>query len=287
MSRTGVLLLIAPLVAIGCEQGGGRPAPGRQATEEAEVLVERGEYDAALARLGEARDPESLSVLGRAWAGKARQAGRAGGGALGPEETQALAFLEKAVEARPDLASAQLAIAELLAPHAVARPRDSRREGAGAAPGVSVDRVIAAFGAAVQADPGDTKAVEELVEFALRVGRPAEAEAGYREWVRRDREDPEVLVRFGDFLAGPGEKPDEALGVYAQALIWNPDDEATRLKIAAIHLKAARELLEVSQYAAAEARLREARKYVGRGRSPQAAQLRALESRLADVRGRR
>ncbi len=286
MTRAGIPVLVAALLVVGCERGGGGPGRGGEAVDEARALVDEGEYDAALARLGEATDPESLYLLGRAWAGKARLRGRGGGG-LGPEETQALAFFEKAVQARPDHAAAHLAIAELLAPHAVAVPKDGKGVAAGVAPGVSVDRVLGAYAAAIQADPADTVAVEALVEFATRMRRLPEVEAGYREWMRRDRENPEVLVRFGDFLAGSRHDPEAAQGVYAQALMWRPDDEATRLKIADIHIEAARVHLEANQYAAAEARLREARKYVGRGSSPQATRLREVEARLADASGRR
>lgn len=287
MSRAGSLVLLATLLAVGCERNGGGPAPGGGAADEARALVEKGEYDAALARLGEATDAESLYLLGRAWSGKARQAGSGDGQGLSLEEQQALSFLEKAVQARPDHAGAHLAIGELLAPHVLAKAGGGGGTGATPGPGVTVDRVLAAYGAAIQADPADTEAVERLIQFASRVERVAEVEAAYREWVRRDRENPEVLVRFGDFLAGPGQNPQEAMGVYAQALMWRPDDEATRLKIADIHMTAAQELLEADQYARAEARLREARKYVGSGPSPQATRMRALEARLADASGRR
>jgi tetratricopeptide (TPR) repeat protein len=289
MNRAPVLVLLSALVVLGCERNGGGPAAGGGVADEARALIERGEYDAALARLGDSTDAESLYLLGRAWAGKARLSGPARGQTLGLEEQQALAFLERAVEARPDHARAQLAMAELLAPHALATPAGAGGKDTAPRPGVTVARVLAAYGAAIQADPADTEAVERLIEFATRAGRAAEVEAGYREWVRRDRENPEVLVRFGDFLAGPGDDPQEALGVYAQALMWRPDDEATRLKIADIHMAAARGYLEADQYAGAEARLREARKYVGSGSgaSPQASRLRALEARLADASGRR
>jgi tetratricopeptide (TPR) repeat protein len=284
MTRSGLLLLFAPLLVVGCERGGGGSVPAREGLEEARALVEKGEYDAALARLGQADDPESLHLLGRAWAGKARPSA---GGPLGPEETQALAFFERALQARPDDAASHLAIAELLAPHAVAEPPGDRGPASGTASGVTVDRVLGAYGAAIQADPADTRAAEALIGFATRTGRLSEAEAGYRELVRRDRENGEVLVRFGDFLAGPLEDPEEALAVYAQALMWRPDDNATRLKMADIHIEAARDLLEADQYAAAEARLREARKHVGRTPSPQASRLREVEARLADASGRR
>ncbi|MCG6925438.1 MAG: hypothetical protein LJF30_09025 [Acidobacteria bacterium] len=287
MTRGSVLLLLAPLLVVGCERGGGGSGATAEGIEGARSLVESGQYDAALARLGGADDAESLYLLGRAWAGKARLAGRPGGGRLSPEETQALQFLERAVQARPDHAAAHLEIANLLAPHATAAPAGTPRAAEGAGSGVSVDRVLGAYGAAVQCDPADTEAVEALIEFATRVGRLRAVEEGYREWMRRDRENGEILVRFGDFLAGPGEDPEEARGVYAQALMWRPDDDATRLKIADINIDAARDHLERDQYAAAEARLREARKYVGTAPSPQATRLRETEARLANASGRR
>ena len=287
MTRAGVLLLLAPLLVVGCERGGGGAGRSAEGLEAARALVESGEYDAALARLGEAEDAESLYLLGRAWAGKARLGGRPGSGGLSPEETQALQFLERAVLARPDHAAAHLEMANLLAPHATAPPGDAPGTAGAATPGVSVDRVLGAYGAAVQSDPADTEAVEALIEFATRMGRLPAVEAGYREWMRRDRENAEILVRFGDFLAGPGQDPEEARGVYAQALMWRPDDDATRLKIADISIEAARGHLERDQYAAAEARLREARKYVGTAPSPQATRLREVEAKLANASGRR
>ncbi len=282
MTRAGVLLLVAPLLIVGCERRGARPGSGDPGVAEARALLEKGEYDAALAQLGAAEDPESLYLLGRAWAGKARLVGRVGGGQLSSEETRALGFLERAVEVRPDLAAAHLEIAELLAPHIPVEPA-----GGAAPPGVTVNRVLEAYGAAIQADPADTAAVEALIAFSTRVGRASEAEAGYRELIRRDRENPVVLVRFGDFLAGVMRDPAAAQALYAQALMWRPDDNATRLKIADIHLDAASGHLELSQYAAVEAELREARKYVGSAPSAQADRLRETDRLLAEASGRR
>ena len=102
-----------------------------------------------------------------------------------------------------------------------------------------------------------------MIRFATAAGRVSAAEGGFQELVRRRREDPAVLVRYGDFLAGPGGNPDGALAQYAQALIWRPDDTATRLKMADIHLAAASALLVKLQYAAAEVRLRDARRVRG------------------------
>jgi tetratricopeptide (TPR) repeat protein len=251
--------------------------------------VDERRFDDAIARLGESNDPEALYLLGRAWAGKAQTApvptpapGSAApaGSLLKPEEQQALAFYERATAARPDHAGAHLATAQLLAPHALL---GARAEGKADS---SVDRVLRSFDDALQADPAGTVAVEEMIRFATAAGRVSAADGGFQELVRRRREDPDVLVRYGDFLAGPAGNADGALARYAQALIWRPDDTAIRLKMAEIHLAAASALLAKMQYAAAEARLRDARRFVVDPASPQAARLRELEGRIRDIRGR-
>jgi tetratricopeptide (TPR) repeat protein len=288
----GALLLLA---AAGCRRDSAGPGAGDPLAE-ARALVEERRFDEAIARLPDGADAEALYLLGRAWAGKAETApvptpapGAAApaGSPLKPEETRALAFYERAVAARPDHAAAHLAIAELLAPHAlVAATRGGEATPAARGVDASVDRVLRSFGQAVQADPAGAVAVEAMIRFATRAGRVAEADGGFQELIRRRREDPELLVRYGDFLAGPGGNADGALARYAQALIWRPDDTATRLKMAEIHLTAASALLAQQQYAAAEARLRDARRFAADPASAQAARLRELEGRLREIRGR-
>ena len=290
MRSSAALVLTALAVVAGCKRESARPPEGPKA--EARAQIEQGQYDAALAKLGDESDPEALYLLGRAWAGKARLAGIAPGAALRPEERQALDFFERAVAAQPGLAAAHRGIGDLLAPHALAGlaarpPRGARGASPPPAPEASVDRVLKAYGEAVQSDLQDTKALEALIAFALKAGRTREAEEGFEELVRRDRENPDLLVRFGDFLAGPGSDPQEALSRYAQALIWRPDDVATKLKIAAIHLDAARRHLDQREYPAAEGELQEAQKFVGDPSSPEATRLREMEGAIAEVRGRR
>ncbi len=299
MSRGGsrgawlaALLLAAACSGVGGGSSGAPPDP----LAAARGLLAEGRFDEVLAQVGEAGDPESAYLAGRAWAGKAKLAPvptpapgtPAGAPRLKPEEERALALYERAVAARPDLVDAQLAIAELLAPHALlaaaARPA---RPGAQVAPADPlVERVLRSYGQAVQADLSGTAAAEGLIAFATRAGRPGEADAAFQELVRRRREDPGLLVRYGDFLAGPAGRPEAALGQYAQALIWRPDDSATKLKMADIHLAAAAELIRGLQYVAGEARLKDARRYVVDPSSPQAARLAELEGRLREVRGR-
>jgi tetratricopeptide (TPR) repeat protein len=295
LATAGALVLLAT----GCRRDSAGTASGPAAGDslaEARALVEERRFDEAIARLPEGADAEALYLLGRAWAGKAETAPvptPAPGGAspagspLKPEETRALAYYERAVAARPDHAAAHLAIAELLAPHAlVAATRGGAATLAGGSVDASVDRVLRSFGDAVQADPAGTAAVEAMIRFATRAGRVTEADGAFQELVRRRREDPELLIRYGDFLAGPGKNADGALARYAQALIWRPDDAATRLKMADLHLAAASALLAQLQYAAAEARLRDARRFVTDPASPQAARLRELDGRLREIRGR-
>jgi tetratricopeptide (TPR) repeat protein len=288
--------LLAGLVALGGAACRGQPARGPSADpwSEARGFLASGRYDETIAAVGSASDAEALFLLGQAWAGKARSApvptpapgsSLPAAALLKPEEVQALDYLQRAAALRPDLAGAHLAIADLLAPRALAL---AARPGAAAGlpADLSVERVLKAYADAVAADPAATNAVEALIAFATGAGRVPEADAAFEELSRRRREDPDVLVRHGDFLAGRGADPERALARYAQALIWRPDDTTTRLKMAAIHLDAVGALLAGRQYARAEARLREARKYAVEPASPEAARLRQLEGRLRDIRGR-
>lgn len=298
MTRRGTLALAAGtllLLGAACRAGGSGSAGSSDPLEGARQLVDARRYDEAIALLGSGSDAATLTLLGRAWMGKAATAplptpvpgsGTPAAGLLKPEERQALGFLERAIVARPDHAEAHLALAELLGPHALALPQRAGASHAGATAEVSVDRVLHAYGEASQADPAGTAALEGLIQFATLAGRRAEADGAFQELVRRRREDPRLLVRYGDFLAGPGGDPEAALAQYAQALIWKADDTTTRLKMADIHLAAAQSLLAKQQYMAAETRLREARRFAVDPASPQATRVTELEGRLREIRGR-
>ena len=138
----------------------------------------------------------------------------------------------------------------------------------------------------MQADPAGTEAGEHLVRFATSAGRWAEVDAAYQELVRRRREDPALLVRYGDFLAVQGANPEGALAQYAQALMWRPDDAATRLKMADVYLQEAAAHLGKREYAAAEQRIRDAKRLNFDASSTQGAKMRDLEQQLRDIRGR-
>ncbi len=303
MSRARPALACAALLAalLACRgRGGGAGESSGNDSSAVQALIQAHRYDEAIARVGAGGDAESLYLLGLAWAGKAESApvptpapGSPPSSGWKPEELTALEFLDRAVAARPDHAGAHRAIAELLAPHALerlhsGRPLVAARAGAPPAdgPDASVERVLRSYGEAVQADPAATEAAEGLIRFATAAGRLAEADAAYRELLRRRREDPGLLVRYGDFLAGPMSQPDAALAQYAQALMWRPDDTATRAKVANIHLQAAAGYLQRHEYAMAEARLNEARRARVDAASPQAARLRELDQALRDIRGR-
>jgi hypothetical protein len=290
-----VALAAAALLATACRKeaaSGGATDAGSPL-----ALVEQGRYDEAIAAVGGAGDPDALYVLGRAWAGKAAlapvPAPEPGQSLppLKPEELNALGFLERAVAARPDHARAHLAIAELLEPHALAalgaQPAGAKGSAASASAGdAEVDRVLRNYAEAMQADPAGTDAAEGLIRFATATGRLVEAGAAYQELLKRRREDPGLLVRYGDFLAGPRREPEAALGQYAQALMWRPDDGATRLKMADIHLQAAADHLARREYVAAEQRIREAKRLGFDPASRESARMSDLERQLRDIRGR-
>jgi tetratricopeptide (TPR) repeat protein len=276
---------------------------------EGKALLDSGQLDGALAELQKApSDPDSLYYQGLVWVKKAESAPLptpppppsptprgwqpppAPG--LKDEEIQAAQLLEKAIAARPETAAPHLALAQLLAPHA-AHQHDLAEEAARqkkpplpAAPlpvDMSVDRVVRAYQFAMQADPDAPATVEELIRFGRRVGRLDAAEAGLKEMVRRkkERETAPVLVKYGDFLAEDKKDPIGAIEQYRQALIWVPDDDATRDKVATIYLKMAADAFAKQQYSVADEYLKDASKYVTDRTS---AQGRTLEEYRAKVR---
>jgi len=110
--------------------------------------------------------------------------------------------------------------------------------------------------------------------------------AGFQELLKREREKPEPFVLYGDFLREQKQDANGAILQYRQALIWRPDDEATRGKIADIYIGMARAHVDAREYATADARLREAEKYITDKASPQALRLQEQQAFLAQIRGR-
>lgn len=319
--RLAWLLSVAACAGAACKTDApaSAPPPASGPVAEGRDLLEQGQLDAALARLQDAPDePESLFLQGRVWARKAETAplptpppvaGDLPRGApaplapeFKPEEIRALGLFAKAVAARPDLGGAHLATAELLAPHAVRRfdrqreaaASRSRRRGkqqpAPAAPegdaqGVdySVERIVRTYEFAAGSKDTARAAADGLIAFGTRVGRIDAAESGFRHLLETVRENPEPLVRYGNFLLEQKKDGDAAIEQYRQALIWKPDDEATRLRIAGIYLARGTEHFNRQQFAVADAEFKQAAKWVAPG-SPQAEELRSYQKRLLEIR---
>jgi len=313
--------------ALGCRPGGESPSPTPPGggtspqVEQARTLLEQGQADLALEKLAQSPgDPEAFYYQGVAWAKKAELAplptpapvaSPPARGAVPPaapefkaEELQALQFFDKAVAAKPTHDRAPLALAELLAPHALraydadeaAKRKRPPRHGKGGPPEPSLarvsqgqdfgpDRVIRAYETAVRSNPDSPKAVEAMISFATRVGRLDAAEDGYRELVKREKEKPaEPLVRYGDFLARDKKDGAAAIAQYSQALIWRADDDEVRGKIADIYIAMGAENLAKGEYAAAEVRFQTAQRFVTDRSSARGRQLQEYTSRIRAIR---
>lgn len=309
---------------LSCRGGAGSPPPSPQTATssvvaEARKLLEQGQVDQALEKLAQSPgDPDALYYQGVAWAKKAetaplptpppvasplpRGATHPPAPEFKPEELQALQCFEKAVAAQPTHSQAHLALAQLLVPHAVhahdaeeARRRPPRK-GKGSAPepaqsqvsqgeDFSPERVIRAFQMAVRNDPDSPKAVEAMIAFATRVGRLDAAEEGYRELVRREKEKPAApLVKYGDFLAKDKKDGAAAIEQYSQALIWAPEDDETRGRIADIYMGMGAENLAKGEFATAEVRFKTAQKYITDRSSPRGLQLQGYVDRIRALR---
>jgi hypothetical protein len=103
-------------------------------------------------------------------------------------------------------------------------------------PDWSVDRVLREYQAAGQAPEATLAEVRAWIGFAEKVARFAEAETGYQELVKRDHENAEPLVSYGDFVAKLRKEPQRAFELYQRALIWRPDDAAVKARMADICL---------------------------------------------------
>jgi tetratricopeptide (TPR) repeat protein len=223
-----------------------------------------------------------------------------------PEEIQAVSSFERAIAAQPDDPRPQLALAELLAPHAVHRleveeqaawkkkPVKTARGKPTPPPpptpdpgGVdySVGRIVRAYEAAIQNDPS-ARPVEALVAFAVQAKDLEAAEGALQELVKRVKESPEPFLRYGDFLLTVKKDADAAIEQYRQALIWRPDDEATKAKVAGIYIDMGSEAYARKQYAIAQSRFSDAAKYVTDKGSPQGLRLADYQARLREIRGR-
>lgn len=276
------------------------------------ALLDSGQLDGALAELQKAPDdPDSLYYQGLVWVKKAESAPLPTplpppsptprgwqpppAPELKDEEIQAAQLLEKAIAARPDTAAPHLALAQLLAPHAAhqhALAEEAARQKKPPIPAaplpvdMSVDRVVRAYQFAMQADPEATATVDALIQFGRRVGRLDAAEAGFKEMVRRkkERETAPPLTKYGDFLAEDKKEPLSAIEQYRQALIWVPDDDVTRGKVAAIYLKMAADAWAKQQYAVADDYLNDAAKYVTDRTSAQGRTLEEYRAKLRSIR---
>jgi tetratricopeptide (TPR) repeat protein len=282
------------------------------------ALIDKGDVEGALARLEGRDDPDSLYLQGRAWAKKAESAPLPtplpppsplpkgaplpGPPEFKPEERKAIDLFERALAARPDLAPAHLALAQLLAPHALRfyeRERDAQARQALARrpsrqtpeplptpePGVdySTERVVREYGLAVRGDPSRAP-VEAMIAFAVKAGRLDEAEGGYQELIRRLKERGEPLTLYGDFLLQEKKDPAAAIEQYRQALIWSPEDDVTRAKLANVFLNRGIDFFNQQQYASAEAQFAEAAKYIPDKNSPEGRLLAEHQAKLREIR---
>lgn len=301
--RLGWMVVGMAVLAAACEQAPPSPlpesTPARDAFAGVADLIEQGRPDDALAQLGTAGDsPDALYYQGVAWAKKAETAplptpeplppGSPKGAvavtpALKPEEVQALGFFDRAAAARPKEGRTHLAVATLLAPHALRRidaeraaaaaPRRGRKGAppalpAAAGPDHSPERVLRAYRSAVEGEPPPATAIEKMYDFAVRAGKLDDASWALQQGIERDRENPAHLVRLGDFLFQQKKDYDGAISQYRQALIWRPDDDATKAKIAEVYVAIGDVHYTQKELALAEARYAEAQKWVTNASSP-------------------
>ena len=297
LSATALLIL-----AIGCDKL--PPFPGKQQATpaaapvaaapkpiaEGKALMDQGQFDAALAKLQELpEDPAGLyyQALIHVRRGAATPLPEVG---FRDEDKLAAQCFEKAIAAKPEFAGAHLGLAELLFPYAkrhAAPPPGKRRGGpkpptpAPDDPDVSPERVARAYQAAVANDKTSKTSLEALLRFAKEMKRPEAAEPVYLEMLARDKESAEPHIAYGDFLANEKKDRLKAIEQYQLALVWKPQDPLPKDKICDIYIDWAVEHFSKDENANAEARIKDAQKFVAGPDTPQAQRIRELQGKLA------
>jgi tetratricopeptide (TPR) repeat protein len=211
---------------------------------------------------------------------------------LKPEEVEAIRLLEQAASAAPARREAHELLVRVLEPgalrqHERALAARGKKAPPPGPPDQGVDsspaRVARAYRAGVEA--GAAELLEPMIAFASRVDDLDTMDWAHREVIRRARENDIIAptLRYADFLRDRRRDLIAAAEQYRNALIWTPEDAATRAKVADIYLGLAKDHYARREYAGAEVRLGEAAKFVDPG-SPHDAVLQDYRQRLADIR---
>lgn len=294
------VICLAALVSLAaaCEKPSGNAVaalPGAAvaappAVQQGKALLDQGQLDAALAKLQELPDdPVGLYYQGVVHLRKAGTAPLPDAG-FRDEDRLAVQALEHAVAAKPEFAAAHFTLAEILAPYTLKRygpsPGARRRPVAAASddPDISPERVAREYQAAVLNDKTSRAPIDALIRFARQMKRPDDAEPAYAEWIARDKEAAEPHLAYGDFLYAEKKDGMRAIEQYQLALIWTPQDASARDRICDIYLDQAFDHFGRRQWATAEARLLDAKKFLTAAGSAQDQRLRELQGKLAAIR---
>jgi Tfp pilus assembly protein PilF len=136
----------------------------------------------------------------------------------------------------------------------------------------------------VQYDKTSRAPIEALMKFAREMKRPDDADAAYRELLVRDKESAGPHVAYGDFLASEKKERLKAIEQYQLALVWAPQDPEPKNHALGVYVDWAQEHFDKGENANAEARLRDAQKWVTDPSAPQAQRMRELQGKLAAIR---
>ena len=296
-------LLALSLLALGCDTlplpgkqqasaGSGQPAAAAlpPAVQEGKALMDKGQLDEALAKLAELPDdPISLYYQGIIYVRKGMGAPLPETG-FRPDDKNAAVLLERAIAAKPEFAAAHFTLAEVLAPYTLQRHAPGKRRPprqpspAPDDPDISPERVARAYQAAVQYDKTSRAPIDALIKFAREMKRPADADMAYREVLQRDKESAEPHLAYGDFLANEKKDRLKAIEQYQLALVWKPQDPTPQDRSCDVYIAWAQEHFDKSEWASADARLKDAQKFVTGLATPQALRIKELQGKLAAIR---
>lgn len=224
-------------------------------------LYGAGDYDRALQKIAEVTevDPnlaEAYYYRGLCYLARAGEPDPSA--PLTADEESSLEAFRRALSINPRHARSHIGVGDVYNRRVPAR----RRRGAPEDPEDPYNLAVNAYEQAVTIDPKLPEAQYRYGRFLERTGQLDAAERAYRAAAEAAAVVPETApdyyMAYGKFLAGPADRPEEALEQYELARMFRQDDSSIRQEMAIVHARIGQRHFEKQEYLLAQTALEKA-----------------------------
>ena len=205
---------------------------------------------------------------------------------LGPEEQAAFDAFQRALSINPRYAPSAVGIGDLFSRRVPARkPRRAPED-----PEDPYNMASDAYARAVSIDPTLALGQSHYAMFLEKTGQLEEAEKAYRAAIEAvatiPEEAPDYYMAYGQFLAGPANRLEEAIDQFELARMFRQDDEVIRTELAIIQSRIGQGHFEKQEYLLAEGALSKAYDLFPDKNVPEALKTAEVLNQLRSIRRR-